>query len=34
VNVVCNGLPSGYAPAPFLHTGACASPGSPDGGGG
>ncbi len=23
-NVVCNGLPSGYAPAPLFHAGACA----------
>jgi hypothetical protein len=23
VNVICNGLPSGYAPRPLAHTGAC-----------
>jgi hypothetical protein len=32
VNIVCNGLPSGYAPAPLLHTGACVDSG-PAGGG-
>lgn len=32
VNIVCNGLPSGYAPAPLLHAGACVDSG-PTGGG-
>jgi Antistasin family len=31
VNIVCNGLPSGYAPAPLLHQGACTDSG-PSGG--
>ena len=34
VNVVCNGLPAGYAPAPLLHTGACVDSGANDGGDG
>ncbi len=28
INIVCNGLPSGYAPAPLLHQGACADSGT------
>jgi hypothetical protein len=27
VNILCNGLPSGYAPAPLLHAGACTDSG-------
>jgi hypothetical protein len=34
VNVVCNGLPAGYAPAPLLHTGACVDSGANGGGDG
>jgi hypothetical protein len=32
VNLACNGLPSGYAPAPVLHSGVCADAGATDGG--
>jgi hypothetical protein len=28
VNIVCNGLPNGYAPAPLLHQGACTDSGA------
>jgi hypothetical protein len=37
VNLTCNGLPSGYAPAPLLHSGVCFGPGPvvlPDAGSG
>jgi hypothetical protein len=33
INIVCNGFPSAYAPAPLLHTGLCADAGASDGGG-
>jgi hypothetical protein len=33
VNIVCNGLPNGYAPKPLLHTGLCVDSGSTGGGG-
>jgi hypothetical protein len=23
INIACNGLPGGYAPKPFAHTGTC-----------
>ena len=29
VNIACNGLPSGYAPRPLAHQGACADGGAP-----
>jgi hypothetical protein len=37
VNIACNGLPGGYAPAPLLHNGICMGPGPvvlPDAGSG
>jgi hypothetical protein len=33
VNIVCNGLPNGYAPAPLLHTGRCVDSGPASDGG-